>query len=167
MAELTIPETPPVLTANPVPAQFRRCLHAAVFVGVWMAIGWLCHLDADSYLAAGVPLVIFFQLFVRKKPLVTLWIRDAEHFRLNAGGIILGLGLAMLPAVKLIRCCASASWPAHVPQIWWYAGCIFGAFGASFCFGNFTKQTWKDLGFCMGTGGVLAIISVLVASHSY
>jgi hypothetical protein len=51
-----------------------------------MAIGWLFHFDANSYLVAGVPLVVFFQLFVRKKPLATLWVRDAARFRLGVFG---------------------------------------------------------------------------------
>ena len=37
-----------------------------------MAIGWLFHLDANSYLVVGVPLVVVFQLFVRKQPLAKL-----------------------------------------------------------------------------------------------
>jgi hypothetical protein len=97
--------------------QFQRCLHAMAFVGIWMAIGWLFHLDANSYLVVGVPLVVVFQLFVRKKPLVTLWIRDAERFRLNAWGIVLGLCLAVLPAVKLIQTPRLADWPSHTPEI--------------------------------------------------
>ncbi len=133
------------------------------FVGVWMAVGWLCHLDANSYLVAGVPLVMFFQLFVRKQPLVTLWIRDAERFRLNAWGMVMGLGLAILPAVKLIKCCNSASWPSHTPEILWYLCSVVGAFGASFCFCNFTKQTWKDLGFCTGTAGTIGCLTLLLA----
>ena len=70
-----------------LPSQFVRSAQAVVFIGIWMAIGWLFHLDANSYLVVGVPLVVHFQLLVRKKPLVTLWIRDAERFRLNLWGM--------------------------------------------------------------------------------
>jgi len=78
-----------------------------------MTIGWVFHLGGDGYLVVGVPLVVAFQLLVRRKPLVNLWIRDAEHFRLNGWGIVLGLGFAVLPAVKLIWTVRQASWPSH------------------------------------------------------
>jgi len=163
MAETSIPETPPVLPKNSSPNQFQRCAHVVALVGIWMAIGWLFHLDANSYLVVGVPLVVAFQLFVRKKSLVTLWIRDAERFRLNALGIILGLGLAVLPAVKLIETCRLAAWSSDIPEILWYACCIIGAFGAAFGFSHFTRQTWKELGFCAGTAGTIGCLTMLLA----
>jgi membrane protease YdiL (CAAX protease family) len=162
MAETSIPEAPPVLPKNPSPNQFQRCLHAVAFVGIWMAIGWLFHLDANSYLVVGVPLVVMFQLLVRKKPLAALWIRDAERFRLNSCGIVLGLGLAVLPAFELIRNLSSASWTSRVPEILWYVCCIIGAFGAAFGFSHFTKQTWKELGFCAGTAGTIGCLTMLL-----
>ena len=127
-----------------------------------MAIGWLFHLDANSYLVVGVPLVVIFQLFIRKKPLVALWIRDAERFRLNTLGIVLGFGLAVLPAVRLIQTFRSAAWPSHTPEILWYVCCIIGAFGSAFGFTHFTRQTWKELGFCAGTAGTIGCLTMLL-----
>ena len=132
-------------------------------VGIWMAIGWLFHLDGNGYLVVGVPLVVVFQLLVRKKPLVALWIRDAECFRLNAWGIVLGLGLAVLPAVRLIQTFGLASWLSHLPEILWFVCCIIGAFGAAFGFCQFTKETWKELRFCAGTAGTIGGLTMLFA----
>jgi membrane protease YdiL (CAAX protease family) len=151
------PEQPPTLATVSVPSQLARCVHAVVFVGIWMAIGWLFRLDANSYLIVGVPLVMLFQLLVRKKPLVTLWIRGAERFRLNGLGIVLGLALAVLPAVRLIQTCQSTSWRSHLPEILWYCCAIIGAFGAAFSFCCFVRRTWKELGFCMLTAGVIGV----------
>ncbi|HXR04804.1 MAG TPA: CPBP family intramembrane glutamic endopeptidase [Verrucomicrobiae bacterium] len=128
-----------------------------------MAIGWLFHLDANSYLVVGVPLVVAFQLFIRRRPLVTLWVRDAERFRLNTWGIVLGLGLAVLPTVRLIQTFRQADWPSYTPEILWYACCIIGAFGAAFGFSQFTKRTWKELGFCAGTAGTIGCLTMLLA----
>ena len=162
MAEISIPEIPPVLPKSSSPNQCQRCVQVVALVGIWMAIGWLFHLDANSYLVIGVPLVVAFQLFVRKKPLVTLWVRDAERFRLNVWGIVLGLALAVLPAVRLIQTSRQADWPSHTPEILWYLCCIIGAFGAAFGFSHFTKQTWKDLGFCAGTAGIIGCLTMLL-----
>lgn len=84
-----------------------------------MVIGWLFHLDANSYLVVGVPLVVVFQLFVRKQPLAKLWVRDAARFRLGVFGIILALALTILPAVRLIQTFKLADWPSHTPEILW------------------------------------------------
>jgi len=162
MNATAIPETPPVLQTNSLPNQFQRCLHVAALVGIWMTMGWLFHLDGNSYLVVGVPLVVVFQLLVRKKPLVALWIRDAEHFRLNALGIVPGLGLAVLPAVKLIQTFRLVNWPSHTPEILWLLCCIIGAFGAAFGFSRFTKRTWKELGFCAGTAGTIGCLTMLL-----
>jgi len=161
-----IPEQPPILQTAWRPSQFIRSVQAVVFVGIWMAIGWLFHLDANSYLVVGVPLVVVFQLVVRKKPLVTLWIRDAERFRLNPLGIVLGLGMAILPTARLIQTFRLTSWPSHTPEILWYACCIIGTFGAAFAFCQFTKQTWKELGFCMLTAGVIGCGTMLLGAFS-
>lgn len=131
-----------------------------------MAIGWVFRLGGDSYLVAGVPLVVMFQLVVRKEPLVTLWIRDAEHFRLNVLGIILGLGLAILPTVRLIQTIRPESWPSHIPEIMWYLCCIIGAFGAAFSFSRFTRQTWKELRFCTLTAGVIGSGTMLLGAFT-
>ena len=120
-----------------------------------MAIGWAFRLDGNSYLVVGVPLVVLFQLLARKKPLVTLWVRDAERFRLNPLGLVLGIGMAVLPALQLIRTIRSADWSSHIPEILWYTCCIIGAFGAAFAFCRFSKRRWKELGFCMLTAGVI------------
>ena len=161
-----IPEQPPVSQTDSSPSQLVRCVQAVVFVGLWMAVGWLFHLDANSYLVVGVPLVMMFQLVVRKKPLVTLWIRDAESFRLSVLGIILGLGFAVLPTVKLIQTCRLVSWPSHLPEILWYVCCIIGAFGAAFGFSRFTRQTWNELGFCLSTAGVIGCGTMLLGAFA-
>ncbi|HUA37233.1 MAG TPA: CPBP family intramembrane glutamic endopeptidase [Candidatus Sulfopaludibacter sp.] len=149
----TMPEQPPIPQTGSLPSQFVRCIQVVIFVGIWMAIGWLFRLGGDSYLVVGVPLVVIFQLLVRKKPLVTLWVRDAERFRLNPLGILLGLCLAILPTVRLVQTIRSADWSSQIPEILWYVCCIIGAFGAAFGFCRFVKQTWKELGFCLLTAG--------------
>jgi hypothetical protein len=162
----TTPEKPSIFQMAAPSNQLVRCIQAVVFVGIWMVIGWLFHLDGDSYLVVGVPLVVVFQLLVRKKPLVTLWIRDAERFRLSVWGIGLGLGLAILPTVRLIQTFRLASWSSHMPEILWYVCCIVGAFGAAFGFCRFTKQTWKELGFCMLTAGVIGSGTMLLGTFT-
>jgi membrane protease YdiL (CAAX protease family) len=80
----------------------RRYLEVLAFVAVWMALGWVFHLDANSYLLIGVPLVALFQRFIRRQPLRNLWVRDAAGFRLGLVGSVLAALLMLAPGYDLI-----------------------------------------------------------------
>jgi hypothetical protein len=159
ISEQNLADAPPVMAAGAPSNQFHRYLHATAFVGLWMAIGWIFRPDANSYLLIGVPLTVVFQIFVRRKPLVTLWVRDPANFRLSnprlAVGVVLAVGFAVLPSVMLVHSFTSGSWRSHVPETLWTFCAVVGAFGAGFSFGQFTKQTWKSLGLCLSTAGVI------------
>jgi membrane protease YdiL (CAAX protease family) len=146
---------PPVLQTNRPSGQPLRYCQAIAFVAVWMIIGCVFHLDGNSYLLIGVPLVIAFQIFIRKKPIVTLWVRDAERFKLKTAGIIIGLCLAVLPAVNLVQSVLSRHWSTQLSEILWLTCCIAGAFCAAFSLGHFTRQTGKALLFCLATAGAI------------
>ena len=80
----------------------RRYIEVLAFVSVWMAVGWFFHLDPNSYLLIGVPLVVLFQRFVRHRPLRQLWVRDAAAFRLTLVGIVIAVLLILAPGYDLI-----------------------------------------------------------------
>jgi hypothetical protein len=80
----------------------RRYIEVLAFVGVWMVLGWIFHLDANAYLLIGVPLVGVFQYFIRRQPLRNLWVRDATTFRLGLVGIVLALLLMLAPGYDLV-----------------------------------------------------------------
>jgi membrane protease YdiL (CAAX protease family) len=146
-------EVPPILRTNRPSDQPLRYGQAIAFVAVWMIIGWVFHLDANSYLLIGVPLVVAFQIFVRRKPLVTLWVRDAATFRFSILGIILGLAFATMPVINLVQ--SVGSWRSQVPETLWNFSCIVGAFAAGFSLCHFKKETSKSLLICLGTAGVI------------
>jgi membrane protease YdiL (CAAX protease family) len=135
-----------------------------------MTLGWALHLDPNRYLLIGVPLVAAFQLFIHKKPLVALWVREAPPFRLGPLGIILALAFAALPAIDLLHSFKSPSWSAHIPELLWSICCLGGAVGAAFALSQSTRATWKSLGFCMATAGVIGcgimIGTALLQKHS-
>src|ERR1044072_3960598 len=80
----------------------RQYIEVLIFVAVWMAAGWIFRLDANAYLLLGVPLVVLFQLFVRRQPLQSLWVRDATTFRLGWVGIGLAALLVIAPGYDLV-----------------------------------------------------------------
>ena len=82
----------------------RRYIEVLAFVALWMALGWIFHLDTNSYLLIGIPLVVLFQRFVRQRPLRQLWVRDAAAFRLGLVGIVIAVLLILAPGYDLIFC---------------------------------------------------------------
>jgi membrane protease YdiL (CAAX protease family) len=107
----------------------RRYIEVLAFVALWMALGWIFHLDANSYLLIGVPLVVLFQRFVRQRPLRYLWVRDAPAFRLGLVGIVIAVLLMLAPGYDLMF--------VAVPKKWWgvalwllcaLAGAVFAGF---------------------------------------
>ncbi|HEV2097139.1 MAG TPA: hypothetical protein VGQ82_11635, partial [Chthoniobacterales bacterium] len=75
----------------------RKYLEVLLFVALWMALGWAFHLVANAYLLLGVPLLVFFQLGLRRQPLRKLWVRDAASLRLDWIGLPLAVLLMIVP----------------------------------------------------------------------
>lgn len=105
----------------------RRYVECLSFVALWMTLGWAFDLTIDQYLLAGVPLVLIFQLWVRRRPLVQLWVRRARRFRWNATPLV--VALMLLPAGVL--------WEAVLKRqtVWsclWLIAAVAGAIGAGY-----------------------------------
>lgn len=107
----------------------RRYIEVLAFVVLWMALGWIFHLDANSYLLIGVPLVGLFQRFVRPQPLRCLWVRDATAFRLGLVGSVIAVLLMLAPGYDLVLI-------AILKKLWvvalWLLCAIAGAVVAAF-----------------------------------
>ena len=107
----------------------RRYIEVLAFVSVWMALGWFFHLDANSYLLIGIPLVVLFQRFVRQRPLRQLWVRDASAFRLGLVGSVIAVLLILAPGYDLIFVAVpKKSWIVVLWLLCAVAGAVFAAF---------------------------------------
>ena len=106
----------------------RRYLEAFALLIVWMAAGWSFDLGPNEYLLAGVPLIVVFQLFVRRKPLRDLWVRDSAAFSVGLYGWVIALALAVKPVFELYRTLARELW---VPSAWMVCAAA-GALPAAF-----------------------------------
>ena len=95
----------------------RRYIEVLAFVALWMALGWIFHLDTNSYLLIGVPLVVLFQRFVRQRPLRQLWVRDAAAFRLGLVGSVIAVLLILAPGYDLIFVAVPKSCGFHAPWL--------------------------------------------------
>src|SRR5437773_9056998 len=110
----------------------RKYIEVLIFVVVWMAAGWIFHLDVNAYLLLGVPLVVLFQLFVARRPLRNLWVRDATAFRLGLIGIVLAALLILAPGYDLFFVALpKKSWVVTSWFLCAMAGAVFAAFALS------------------------------------
>jgi membrane protease YdiL (CAAX protease family) len=107
----------------------RRYIEVLAFVALWMALGWIFHLDTNSYLLIGVPLVVLFQRFIRQRPLRQLWVRDAAAFRLGLVGSVIAVLLVLAPGYDLIFVAVpKKSWIVALWFLCAMAGAVFAAF---------------------------------------
>lgn len=92
----------PTAQQNASGSLIRRYMEAAALIAVWMICGWLFRLSTPAYLVLGVPLVGLFQVFVRRRPLQELWVRDpGQPFRLDRLGWVMALALLVMPIYYL------------------------------------------------------------------
>jgi hypothetical protein len=69
-------------------------------VAIWMTITIVFHLQ-HAHNLLGIPIIVAFQLGLRRQPLRTLWVRDGDPFRLDAWGWLLALLIALYPSYRL------------------------------------------------------------------
>jgi len=130
-----------------------RYLKAALFVAVYIALGFLLKVNADSYLLLGIPLMLFFQLVIAKRPWHALWLRDETKFRLSSKAWLIALLLAAFPLYKIAE--AAGHNRLTLLNAGYYLAAVFGAIGAGYCYGSFRKKTTKDFFLCLGIVGVI------------
>jgi membrane protease YdiL (CAAX protease family) len=124
-----------------------------LFMVVYISLGFLLRLEAVSYLLLGIPLTIIFQLLIVRQPLHKLWLRDREKFLLNKLGWTITLCFIAFPIYRTIQLATQDK--LTLLNLGYYSAAILGAFGAGYCYSNFTKKTAKEFLFCFGIAAVL------------
>lgn len=139
-----------------------RWLQAVLFVGVYIGLGFAVKPNPNAYLLMGIPLTLLFQVFVRKQPLYTLWLRDATEFKLRPVAIVIAITLAIWPAYRVVT-------EIREPRVdYWHAfyfvAAVVGALGAGYCFTAFTKQTLLNFLMCWLITGSLSALTLVAGA---
>ena len=149
---------------SPETGLIRRWVEVLVFVGGWIAAGLLLDMSPQAYLVFGIPLTAGFQLFVRKRPIKDLWVRGGQGLSLRTVSLKLAILLAIVPFVNLA---VSVVKGQGLDYILFYLAAIVGAGAAAYALGQFRRETWRYLGLCLVTAGLLGVLLVIDAfSHS-
>jgi len=107
----------------------RRVLIAGLVVALWMLVGVVLHLGVEAYLLAGVPLMIVFQRFVRRRPIRAAWVFDASAAVLDTRALVLGLAAAAVPVVRLATALAGER-PLPAGVALWALAAVAGGLAA-------------------------------------
>jgi hypothetical protein len=135
-----------------------RHIQAFLFVLIYIAIGLVLKflkLNANIYLFIGIPLTLIFQVFIRKQPIQTLWVREYSKFKLSKWGMIIGAAFIVLPVKIIIQMILHNK--IDVVTILYMVVVITGTLGVAYSISHFTKGTMRCLLLCLATAGILGI----------
>ena len=139
---------------TPESGLIRRWIEALAFVGVWIAAGEFLDMSANTYLLFGIPLTAGFQLLVRKEPIKDLWVRGGPRLSLRTVSLKLAIPLAIVPFGYLV---VSVVKEQGIVSIYALAA-IVGSGAAAYTLGQFRRETWRYLGLCLATAGLLGVL---------
>src|SRR5215210_3275332 len=123
-----------------------------------MAAGLLLDMSLYTYLVFGIPLTAGFQLFVRKRPIKDLWVHGGPGLSLRSVSLkmaILAILLAITPFANLIITVVRGQ---GLDIILYSLAAIVGAGAAAYALGQFSRETWRYLGLCLATAGLLGVL---------
>ncbi len=144
---------------SPESGLIRRWVEALAFVGVWIAAGVLLDMSPNAYLLLGIPLTAGFQLFVRKRPIKDLWVRGGPGLSLRTVSIKLAILLAIVPFIHLVSYVVKGQ---RLDYILYGLAAIVGAGAAAYALDQFRRETWRYLGLCLATAGLLGVLQFIV-----
>lgn len=128
-------------------------LLSSVFLLAYVALGFFFQLETIAYLLLGIPLTIAFQILVVKQPLRKLWLRDKDRFHLTTFGWVITVFFLVFPVYQLIQSASHNT--LTLINLGFYTAVMLGAFGAGYCYSNFTKKTVRYFLLCFGITAVL------------
>jgi membrane protease YdiL (CAAX protease family) len=145
----------------------RRMVEVTAFVWIVIAVGFVLGLRDEGtngiviYLLITTALTIVFQRFVARTPIRWMWVRGSDvPFTRRTVTPIVAVGLAIYPVYALGR----ALTDEEGYQIAYFALALLGAGAAAWAIRQASRSTWRYLGLCMATAGVIGCALVLLGA---
>jgi hypothetical protein len=138
-----------------------RFLITALVVAVWWGLGVVWHTNTSSYTLLGVPILLAFQLWIHRRPLLALWVRSAPPLKIDLWFLLIWFLFSLVPAYSLVMSIRQMDlWNAATAF-----AAILGAIGLAYALralrGANTRQT--VLYFLIAVGiGLLPLIPTLL-----
>jgi membrane protease YdiL (CAAX protease family) len=106
--------------------RLARAVVATLVIAGYMALGFAFHLGAEAYLLLGIPITIGFQILVVRRPLRSLWLRQAPPMTFTPRSMMAIVGMAIAPAVVAV----SGIRDGDLALVGWGLAGMVGAVGA-------------------------------------
>ncbi len=106
--------------------RLARAVVATVVIGGYMALGFVFGLGAEAYLLLGIPITIGFQILVVRRPLRSLWLRQAPPMTFTPRSIVAVVVLMIAPAIVAV----GGIRDGDLPLVGWGLAAMVGAVGA-------------------------------------
>ena len=106
--------------------RLARAVVATLVIGGYMALGFAFRLGAEAYLLLGIPITIGFQILVVRRPLRSLWLRDAPPMTFTPRSIVAIVVLAIAPAIVAV----GGARDGDLALVGWGLAGMVGAVGA-------------------------------------
>ncbi len=137
-------------------------LQCVAFVTVYIGIGLVFKLEANTYLLIGIPLTLAFQLFIRRKPITDLWVKNVALIDFNRLTIILILGFCICPVYGII----DGIWEDKLTlnKTLYLISALAGTIGAGFAASKLNRKSLKYLLLCLLIVGSIGSGLVLLSS---
>lgn len=129
----------------------RRWAEGIAFVAVWVALGWVLHLETNAYLLLGVPLTIGFQRFVRGEPIRAMWVREAPP--MGRLWIVPAAMFAVLPMISMGAAVLYHEWIIGG----WMLAAVVGSAGAGYALVHLRRSAVRPFVMCQLTAGLMGI----------
>jgi Type II CAAX prenyl endopeptidase Rce1-like len=111
-----------------VNSRLLRFLIAALVVAAWWGLGYILHANVSEYTLLGVPILLAFQCWIARRPLLTLWVRSGPPLRMDPRFFIFWILFALAPAYDLLVALEGMDfWSAATAF-----AAIIGAFGLAY-----------------------------------
>ncbi len=143
--------TRPAIGANSCPLRF---LIVTLVVAVYITLGLILHLAVAEYQLLGLPILLLFQVGIHRQPLRTLWVRWGPPLSLDAWFFVLWGLFSLFPAYAVVREAMSLQFINAAE----YGMAIIGAFGLAYALRAMRATTWRYMGLCILTVGIIGLL---------
>ncbi len=136
-------------------SRLLRYLIVTLVVVGWWGLGRFLNLNVSGFTLLGVPILLAFQVWIHRQPLLSLWVRSAPRLRVDGWFILLWLLFSIVPGVDLFQALRKADgWNAATA-----VAAILGAFGLAYAL---RSMNVKISGVSKGRMAVYFLIAVIV-----
>ncbi len=137
---------------------FIRYTVVVFVVGLYIILGFLLHLDVNTYLLLGIPFTVLFQLFIAHHPLRELWLLHGQPLRFDVWTMAWLILFLIGPVLTIREGIQAGDWPVMV----YGTAALVGALGAALAFRVLGGKNLRQLGLVLIVMALIGLVRLLL-----